>query len=265
MTGSSTGTASSTRRSRLRPIQSALAMYDLALAAVFEDEHPRVLEKAPDDAAHANVLAHARDAGTQHAHAAHEQIDRHAGLRRAVERAHDVAFGDRVDLRANAARAAGARVLGFAVDPRDQLAVQRDRRDPQVFVIGDLREAGERVEELRVVGSELGAAREEAQIGVEQRRLLVVVAGAEVHVAAQAVLVFAHDQQRLRVHLLIGEAVDDVRAGALEPLRPFDVVLFVEARLELDDDRDLLLVLGRGRAARARSASSCPTCGRASP
>ena len=162
-------------------------------------------------------------------------------------------------------RPAGSRVLGLAFDARDQLAMQRDRRDPQLFVVGDLRETRERVEQLRVVGAELGTAREEADVGVEPRRLLVVVAGAEVHVAAQAVLVFANDEHRLGVHLLVGKAVDDVRARALQALGPLDVVLFVEARLELDDDGDLLLVLGGRRAARARSASSCPTFGRASP
>ena len=145
------------------------------------------------------------------------------------------------------ARAAGARVLGLAVDPRDQLAVQRNRRDPQILVIGNLREARKRVEELRVVVAELGPAGKEAQVGVEPRRLFVVVAGSEVHVAPQAVFVFAHDQQRLGVHFLVGEAVDDVRAGALQPLGPFDVVLFVESRLELDDDRDLFLVLRGGQ------------------
>ena len=36
-----------------------------------------------------------------------------------------------------------------------------------------------------------------------------------------------------------------MRARAFEAPRPFDVVLFVEARFEFDDDRDLFLVLGR--------------------
>ncbi len=70
------------------------------------------------------------------------------------------------------------------------------------------------------------------------------------HVAPQSVLVFANDEHRFGVHLLVGKAVDDVRAGALQAFCPLDVVLFVEARLELDDDGDLFLVLG-GREQRA--------------
>ena len=142
-------------------------------------------------------------------------------------------------------RPARARVLGLAIDHREHLAAQRHRRDQQILVVGDLRKAGERVEELRHVGAEFAAAREEAQIGVEARGLLVVVAGAEVHVAPNAVFFLPHDHQRLGVHFLAGESVDDVRARALQAPRPFDVVLFVEARFELDDDGNLFFVLRR--------------------
>ena len=43
------------------------------------------------------------------------------------------------------------------------------------------------------------------------------------------------------------EAVDDVHAALLERARPLDVALLVEARLELDDRRHLLAVLGGAR------------------
>ena len=64
------------------------------------------------------------------------------------------------------------------------------------------------------------------------------------HVAADAVGLVAHDQRHLGVRLETGETVDDVRADALQVARPMDVVLFVEARFELDQHRDLLAVLG---------------------
>src|SRR5262249_33243468 len=51
----------------------------------------------------------------------------------------------------------------------------------------------------------------------------------------------AADQQReLRVRLQAEYAVDHLRAGALETLRPVDVSFLVEARHQLDDDRDFL-------------------------
>ena len=63
-------------------------------------------------------------------------------------------------------------------------------------------------------------------------------------VAADAVLLAAHDERDLAVRLEAGEAVDDVAAGLFQLARPVDVVLLVKARLELDEHRDLLAVFG---------------------
>ena len=53
------GPSTSTRRWKLRGIQSALADEDLVLAAVGEVEHAAVLEEAVDERAHLDGLAHA--------------------------------------------------------------------------------------------------------------------------------------------------------------------------------------------------------------
>ena len=55
----------------------------------------------------------------------------------------------------------------------------------------------------------------------------------------------AHHHRELRVGLQLDEAVDDLRAGALEIARPADVGLLVEARLELDQRRHRLARFGR--------------------
>ena len=86
---------------------------------------------------------------------------------------------------------------------------------------------------------------QQAEVGVQARRARVVVAGAQVRVGheprAAARVALAADQQReLRVRLQPEHAVDDLRAGALQPLGPVDVRLLVEARHQLDDDRDFL-------------------------
>ena len=63
-------------------------------------------------------------------------------------------------------------------------------------------------------------------------------------VAPDALGLVAHDQRDLGVRLEAEQPVHDVRADALQVARPVDVVLFVEARLELDERRDLFAVLG---------------------
>ena len=69
--------------------------------------------------------------------------------------------------------------------------------------------------------------------------LRVVVAGADVAVAAQLVAVVADDEHDLRVGLEADHAVHDVDAGALELLAQLHVVGLVEAGLELDQHGDL--------------------------
>ena len=68
----------------------------------------------------------------------------------------------------------------------------------------------------------------------------MVVAGAEMAVAAQAVGFAAHDHRHLGVRLEPHHAVHDVRAGFLQAVRQLDVGFFVESRAQLDDDRDVL-------------------------
>ena len=151
----------------------------------------------------------------------------------------------RVHLRLDARRAAGAGVRRLAPDPFEDGAVHVLRRRHEARVARLAREARQGVEEVRRVLAELRAARHEAEIRVDARRRFVVVAGAEVHVAPDLVLLAADDERDLAVRLEADDAVDHVDARLLERLRPLDVLLFVEARLQLHEDRDLLAVLGR--------------------
>ena len=72
----------------------------------------------------------------------------------------------------------------------------------------------------------------------------MIVAGAEMHVAAQLARFAADHEADLGVRLELDEAVDDLHAGALEIARPADIGLFVEARLQLDERGDGLAGFG---------------------
>ena len=72
---------------------------------------------------------------------------------------------------------------------------------------------------------------------------VVVVAGAEMDVPAQAAALAPHDERRLRVDLQRREAVHDVHARLLQRARPLDVPTLVAARLDLDETHALLSVL----------------------
>ena len=220
----------------------------LVLAAVGELEHAPVLEVAVDQRAHLDGLGDLGDPRPQAADAADEQRDLHARLRRAVERLDDVLVDERVHLGDDLRGPPLPRVLGFARDEPEHRLVQPERRDDERVPLRRRAVAGQQVEERRGVFAEVRPRREQREVGVQSRGRRVVVAGREVYVAPQPVLLPPDDEEALGVRLQPEQAVDHVHAALLERARPDDVRLFVEARLQLDDRRHLLARLSAARA-----------------
>ena len=135
-------------------------------------------------------------------------------------------------------------MLDLARDQLGEALPQADRRHQQLVVVRLPRVAGQEVEHLGHVVEHARIGGEQPEVGVDLRRGAVVVAGADVHVAADAVGFLADDQAQLAVRLQVLDAVDDVHAGILQPRRPLDVVPLVEPRLQLDQHGDLLPGVG---------------------
>ncbi len=85
---------------------------------------------------------------------------------------------------------------------------------------------------------------QQSEVGVKLGRGRMIIAGAEVRVRTQTRPFAADHQRQLGVGLQADDAVHDLRAGALEPVRPVDIRFFVEARHQFHDDGDFLAVLG---------------------
>ena len=204
-----------------------------------------MLEEAAEHADDADVLRQAGHARAQAADAAHDEIDLHAGLRGLVQRLDHRPVDEAVHLQHDTTPAPGHRVRGHPPHLVDDALAQVGGRDEQLAVALRAPEAGQVVEEVGDVGGDVGPAGEEARVGVEPRGARVVVAGADVHVAADAAVLAAHHERALGVRLERREAVHDVHAGALQRARPADVARLVEARLELDQHHRLLALLGR--------------------
>ena len=202
-----------------------------------------MFEIAVDDADYPQILLPgARPAA---ADAAHDQIDLHPGVGGAVDQTDHALVGKAVHLGDDPPLAAGADAGDLALDQRLEFFPHAERRHDEPVPL--FRRSGvprQHVEEHRHVGPELVVAAQEPQIGVELGRPLVVVAGAEVDVAPDALRFAADDQQRLAVDLQVGDAVDHAGPRLVEFPRPGDVAAFVETRLELHDRRDLLAVFG---------------------
>ena len=201
-----------------------------------------MLEEASDDGADGDVLADAGDAGPQAADAANDEVDFRAGLRGGVERFDEFLVHEGVHLGDDPRRFAGARGGGFVFDVGHHRLVCGEGCEDEFLRALKVADAGEEVEEIRGVLTEVGLRGEEGEVGVKAGGAGVVVAGAEVDVAAQAVVVAPHDEGDLAVDLVVHDAIDDVDAGFLEAARPSDVVRLVEARFQLGDGGDLLAI-----------------------
>ena len=219
---------------------------DLDVLAWAEAVDAAVLEQTAYDGHHTDVIGVAGHARDQARYAAHEQRDRHACLACLGDLDDDVLVGDAVGLEEQPARLAFARKSDLLVDVGDDAGLDLQRRHGQdVIVVGSVLQLHV-AEEFGGIAADGLVGGDEAQVGVELRRLLVVVARAQLRDVLQAVLGLARDAADLAVHLVIAEAVDDVAAGFFEALRPLDVVGLVEACAQLEQRGDLLAGLGGG-------------------
>ena len=202
-----------------------------------------MLEEAADDRDHADVLGDALDSGPQRADAPDVEVDLDAGLRGPIEGLDAGRVEQRVHLHPDPGRVLRRVRLDRALDLAEDPLLEIERGDPDLAVSARPRVAGQVVEHLGDVLTDLGVRGEEAEVGVDPGGLRVVVAGPDVDVVADAVALAARHQDALDVGLQTGDAVDDVHARLLQRPRPADVRALVEASLELHQADRLLAAL----------------------
>ena len=172
---------------------------------------------------------------------AHDEIDFDPCVRSRVERLDDLGILEAVHLEDDAA----IMRLRFLVDLREQRRAQARRRDEELAVPARSPAAGQEVEQLGEVRSELARGGQQTHVFIGRGGDRIVVPGPDVAVAGDSLALAAHHERDLPVRLEAHEAVDDVHAGLLEGTRPLDVRFFVEASLELDERHHLLASLRR--------------------
>ena len=153
---------------------------------------------------------------------------------------YDGRFRERVQLGDDARRLSVTRVPGLALDFRQQRLMQAEGRVQKLAQFRHLREPGE-LEKYFVNVLADGLIRgQQAVVGVEPGGLGVIVAGAQVAVPPQALLLAPNHHDQLGVRLEAEHAVHDVRTGFLQLGRELNVGFFIEARAQLDDDGHVL-------------------------
>ena len=173
----------------------------LPVATVLERPDPRVLEELADDRADPDVLGQPGEPRLDGAPGADDHVDADARLRRPIQRLDRGHVDDGVELEHDVRRPARPRVRDLPIheleEPRTE-AVRRDEQPPERVLA---RQAGQDVEQVRHVRTDLRATGQQPEVHVQPRRLGVVVARPDVDVAAQPGSLAADHQGRLRVRL----------------------------------------------------------------
>ena len=204
-----------------------------------------MFEEASDNAVDADVFADIGHAGPQAADTAHDQVDFDAGLRSPVEGFDDCWIHQAVHLGDNGSGSAGASLFTFAFDAVEHAPHQAGGRDQQLLEVGFAIMRGEQVEDFGDFGGDCGFGGDQPEVGVKAGGGVVVVAGAQVCVTAQAVLVTADQHRELAVDLEAHDAVDHVDAALFHALGPFDIGGLVAAGLQLDEHGNFFAAFGR--------------------
>ena len=205
-----------------------------------------MLEEPADDAHDPYVVRQTLDSGAQTARIADHEVHLHSGARGLVERPRDVDVLQGVQLHLNQAVAVLLLSADLTLDLRQDRRFHDLRSGQDLPVVSAWLVPGRQViEQLGQVAPDVGIRCQEAHVGVQASRALVVVASADVRVASQTVVVLPHHQDRLAVRLESDDSIRDVDARCAEAVRPPDVRGLVEPGLQLHHGGYLLAVAGR--------------------
>lgn len=121
--------------------------------------------------------------GNEAADAAHDKLHAHTGLGGFIEKLDDLRVNEGVDFDRDAAGQTLFGVFGLLTDHVLKEAAHAVRRNDEVLVLRRTGIAGDDIEKGGRVCAELLVAGEQAEVGINFRGGVVVVAGAEVQVA----------------------------------------------------------------------------------
>ena len=203
-----------------------------------------MLEVAPNNRHNGDRLAEILHSGPQHADATHVQANVDSRPRGRVQRLDDFRIDERIHLRPNLSGLPGFSPPPLTFDQPEQSLPQHGWSRYQLSKLRRVRIAGQCAEKSGGVGAEVRVRRHQAEVRVQARSPVVVVAGSAVHVSPQSGFGAFDDETDLCVHLVVADAVDDVGAHFFESPCPLDVSVLVEACLQLDDDSNLFTLVG---------------------
>ena len=200
-----------------------------------------MFEIAANNRPHPDPVAESGDPRLEAALTSDDQVDVDTGLRCLIELLGHADIDQAVHLE-NHPTLPGR---DFVVDERLETGPQLIRCDQQLAVADLAPVPGEMVEQVGDIGADLRIGGEDADVFVDPGGAMVVVARADVAVAADAIGFLANSHCDLGVDLQAEQAIGDMNPRLFEATGPPDVGGLVEPGLELDEHGDLLALFGR--------------------
>ena len=198
-----------------------------------------MFELSADDGADADVFGQSFYTGTQGAHAAHNQVDLHACRAGLVQRINHARFDKRIHLGSNPCRLACFGVCGFLPDAVDDHFVQGKGALIELVQTAGFTQTCDFHKQSVYVGGNLVVVGNDAEVGVDARCALVVVAGTEVGITFEHAVLAADYQCHFGMNFVAEYAVNDVCTCIFKLLRPVDVVGLIKTRHQFDHDGNL--------------------------
>ena len=211
---------------------------------VLKVEDAAVLQIASEDTVYANVFTEAFYVGDKVADAADDKVDFNSGSGGAVKIIDGFLIYEAVDLYNDAGGFSGAGVACLGVDVSLDGVVEIKGGNQEFFKVGFDGESGEGIEEIGDLVGDFTACGKEAEVGVKAGGFGIVVSGAEVGVASQVAALAADHHTGFAMGLESNDAIHDMDALVFKLACPFDVVGFIKAGFEFNEDGDLFAIAG---------------------
>ena len=109
----------------------------------------------------------------------------------------------------------------------------------QVIVLRLIGIAAQIVEEVCRILTDFLVSREDGHVRIKFCSLIIVIAGSQMDITDDAVVLLFDHHRDFAVSLQVGHAIEHMRTGFFQFLRPLHIVLFVETGFQLDQYSDL--------------------------
>ena len=190
-----------------------------------------------------DIFTESRNSGLQAADPPDDQLDFNACARGLIKSRNNLLITQWIHLRNNPCWFALPCMLSFPVYQLQEPISQPDRCKDQFIPIRRRWIAGQHIKDRCRILSDWFRTSKQSHVCIQLRCLVIIIAGAEMHISSDTILISPDDQGDLTMSLQAPQTVNNMASGLLQHLCPQDIILLIKTGFQLHKDRYLLAVL----------------------